>query len=140
MGIILIKMLWITLFIGLFLAWYLYIKKKFTYFSKIGIPHQPGHFPFGSDVIWKMFSGKLSFVNMQEKIYQEFPDAKVAGYYGLFGSPVFVINDFDMIKRVLIKDFDHFVDRRHMKLSPKTNKYFVHMVSAQMGEEWRHSR
>ena len=133
-------MLWITLFIGLFLAWYLYIKKKFTYFSKIGIPHQPGCFPLGSDVIWKMFGGKLSFACLQETIYNEFPDAKVAGYYGLFGSPVFVINDFDMIKRILIKDFDHFVDRRHMKLSPKTNKYFVHMVSAQMGEEWRHSR
>ena len=133
-------MLWITLFIGLFLAWYLYIKKKFTYFSKLGIPHQPGYFPFGSDVIWKMFGGKLSFACLQETIYNEFPDAKVAGYYGLFGSKVFVIRDFDMIKRVLIKDFDHFVDRRHMKISAKTNKYFVHMLTAQKGEEWRQSR
>jgi hypothetical protein len=58
----------------------------------------------------------------------------------LFGSPVFVICDFDMIKRVLIKDFDHFVDRRYTPLNPKTNKYMVHMLSAQMGEEWRHTR
>jgi len=40
----------------------------------------------------------------------------------------------------LIKDFDHFVDRRHMELNPDSNKYFVHMVSAQTGDEWRHSR
>ena len=133
-------MLWITLFLGLFLTLYLYIKKKFTYFSKIGILHQPGFFPLGSDVIWKMFGGKISFVSLQEIIYKQFPGAKVAGYYGLFGSPVFVICDFDLVKRVLIKDFDHFVDRRHMELNPDSNKYFVHMVSAQTGDEWRHCR
>ena len=27
-----------------------------------------------------------------------------------------------------------------MELNPKSNKYMVHMLSAQMGEEWRRSR
>ena len=134
------KMLRITLIVGFFLVLYLYFKRKCTYFTKIGIPHQPGTFPLGSDVIWKMFSGKLSFANLQETIYKEFPGVKVAGYYGIFGSPTFVICDFELIKRVLIKDFDHFVDRRHLKVNPDANKYMAHMLTVQYGDEWRQTR
>ena len=115
--------MWIVLLLGIFLLSYLYVKKKFTFFSKHGVPHQPGTFPLGSDVIWKILTGKLGLMQPQEVIYKEFPDAKIAGYYGVFGSPiVFVIRDMELIKRILVKDFDHFMDRRHIgkdQLLPK---------------------
>ena len=55
-------------------------------------PHQPGTFPVGSDVTRKMFSGKISFVKLVDEVYDEFKDsgAKIAGYYGMLGAPVFV--------------------------------------------------
>ena len=84
--------MWWALLIGLIMAFYFYVKKKFNYFSSIGVPHQPGTFPFGSDVTWKMFSGKISFVKIVDEIYDEFKDtnAKIGGYYGMLGSPTFV--------------------------------------------------
>ena len=33
-------------------------------------------------------------------------------YYGFLGMPFLVLQDMDLIKDVLIKDFDHFLDRR----------------------------
>ena len=81
--------MWWALLIGLFMAFYFYVKKKFNYFSSIGVPHQPGTFPVGSDVTWKMFSGKISFVKIVDEIYDD-SGAKIAGYYGMLGAPVLV--------------------------------------------------
>ena len=104
-------MIWVLL-ICLVTTFYYYMKKKFTFFSSIGIPHQPGSFPLGSNVTWKMVKGKLPFIKICDEIYNEFKDdAKIAGYYGLFGTPTFVAIDEDLIKKILIKDFDHFLDR-----------------------------
>ena len=82
-----------ALLIGLVMAFYFYIKKKFNYFSSISVPHQPGTFPLGSDVTWKMLSGKISMIKGVDKIYDEFKDsgAKIAGYYNPLGTPVFVV-------------------------------------------------
>lgn len=62
----------LALIVGLFTIFYLYVKKKFYYFSNQGIPHLSGTFPFGSDVTWKMFSGKVSFVAVAEEVYKIF--------------------------------------------------------------------
>ena len=126
--------MFLALLLGVILLGYLYVKKKFNYFASIGIPHQPGTFPLGSDLVWKMFQGKVSFVQIHEIIYKEFPEAKVAGYYAAFGDPVFVIRDMDLVKRIMIKDFEHFMDRRVMELNPKGNKYLLKMLSAMRGE------
>ena len=79
--------MWLALLLGLFLALYLYVKKKMTYFEKLGIPHQPGTFPCGSDVMWKVFSQKVAFPKIADVLSEEFPEAKIVGYYGFFGTP-----------------------------------------------------
>lgn len=54
-------------------------------------------------------------------------NAKVAG--GLdFGQPTLIIIDPELIKSVLVKDFDHFVDRRTFDF-PKQDYLFAKMVS-----------
>ena len=40
----------------------------------------------------------------------------------------------------MIKDFEHFMDRRAFTLHPDTNKYLVKMVSALEGQEWKDAR
>ena len=132
--------MWWALLLGLFLAFYLYVKKKMTLFEKLGIPHQPGTFPFGSDVMWKMISQKIAFVKMTDVLSEEFPDAKIVGYYGIFGTPSIVVQDLELIKKIMIKDFDHFMDRRPFSLHPDTNKYMIKMMSIQTGQEWKNNR
>lgn len=128
------------LLIGALTLFYIYVKKKFTYFEKLGIPHQPGTFPFGSDCSWKMVMGKVHFINMQEDCYKQFPGEKLVGYYGIFGSANFVVNDFDLAKKILIKDFEHFTDRRTFDLDKKTNVYLDKMLTNLKGDEWREVR
>lgn len=69
----------LALIVGLLTIFYLYVKKKFYFFSNQGIPHQPGTFPFGSDITWKMFSGKVSFVAVAEDVYKEFKGKDIIG-------------------------------------------------------------
>ncbi len=73
-----------------------------------------------------MIMTKVSFSDMQDEIYEEFPGAPGVGYYAAFGEPVLFIQDIEIIKRILIKDFDHFVDRRSFELDQKNNKYWVY--------------
>lgn len=114
--------MWLILLLTLFVLFYLHVRRKFNYFSELGLPHQPGYFPFGSSINWKTLGGKVAIVHIADEVYKEFPNAKVVGYYGVFGTPNFVINDFDIAKRVLVKDFDHFVDRKPMRANPKSNR------------------
>jgi cytochrome P450 family 6 len=40
----------------------------------------------------------------------------------------------------MIKDFDHFVDRRPIEANPKSNKYFMDMLTVMTGERWKTMR
>ena len=55
------------------------------------------------------------------------------GYYGSFGDPILLITDLELAKRVAIKDFDHFTDRREIKMEPETNKYMLNMLTSLKG-------
>lgn len=56
--------------------------------------------------------------------------------------PNLVVNDLDLIKHVLIRDFDHFIDRREFQVNndSEVNKYFAHMLNNLKGEEWKRVR
>lgn len=67
------------------------------------------------------------------------------GYSRLFGyyeshKPLLTIGDPDLIKTVLIKDFDHFVDRRTVTLTAKRDKIFSGILTMISGEEWKGAR
>ena len=53
-------------------------------------------------------------------IYDKYSDEKIVGVFNL-GKPNVVIHDVDLIKLILVKDFDHFVDRRAFELHPSSD-------------------
>jgi hypothetical protein len=77
--------------------------------------------------------GQLAFIDAVNEIYDNHPNDLAVGYYSNM-SPWLVIKDLELAKRILIKDFDHFMDRRHFDLNPKANKYFDHMFFKLKGE------
>ncbi len=111
-------MFW-TLVLVSFILYYFYDRRKFQYFSNHGVPHAPGYFPFGSSPQWKMLIGKMAMFKINEAIYDMFPGSPAAGYYGFFGTPYLVINDLELAKKIFIKDFDHFQNRRKIVANPK---------------------
>merc|ERR1719233_14427 len=71
----------------------------------------------------------------------EFKDEKVFGYF-MMGQPTLVINDEELAKRILIKDFDHFTDLRPFGYDAdnKDSKIVKCMLTNLKGEKWKKIR
>ena len=138
--------MWLELLLGLALlfAWlYRYVTKQFGEFSKRGMPFAKPSFPFGSSNAKKLFSGKLSFFDLEKDLAEsdEFKSEKVFGYF-MMGQPTVVINDEELAKLVMIKDFDHFDELRDFGYVTNTreNQLFNHMLTSMPGHKWRKIR
>jgi cytochrome P450 family 6 len=84
------------------------VRKKYQYFDERGIPYPRPYWPLGN--FWKV-GLSVHFINRVNEIYREFRGtAKLCGFY-IFTIPVYVILDIDLVKNILVKDFDHFHDR-----------------------------
>ena len=57
-----------------------------------------------------------AFTESDQKLYELMGDEKYAGFVD-FSVPDIYVKDLDLIKRVLVKDFDHFVDRPTVEFS-----------------------
>ena len=69
-------------------------------------------FPFGSANAKECLMGKVNFMSADNMLAEgEFKDQKIFGYF-MMGQPILVINDEELAKKILIKDFEHFTDIR----------------------------
>ena len=96
----------LLVFLSLFLALYHYVSKNFDKWKGSGISYVKGSFPFGS---YNFFGGR-HIHEMNEEDHMKFASEKYFGYF-LFGKPVLAITDVNLLKQIMVKDFDHFVDR-----------------------------
>lgn len=133
-------MLVVAFFIVVATYIYLWSRRTFSYFRTLGIPEDPGWFPFGSKTGWQMLTGKVAFQQLTDRIYKDYPNDKIIGTYGPMGIRNLVIRDMELARLVLIKDFDYFVDRRSLNVSTKANKYFMNMLTTMKGEKWKEMR
>ena len=133
----------IALFAIAFTSFYVYIKYyKISYWRRLGVAEDPGFFPFGSAHMTDILFQRISFVQLTDRVYKSFPDAPFVGTYDMLGSPSLVIRDLDLAKRVLIKDFNNFVERKPVTsngyhMDSKNNRYFPHMLTELNGDQWR---
>lgn len=130
----------LTVFLGLLVIFYLKIRKKMCLFKSEGIAEDPGYFPLGSNSSWKVLTGKIPFIQISDETYLKFPSEKIVGWYGPFGQPVLIVRDMDIAKAILIKDFEHFIDRRQLGVGNKANRYFNDMIVMLTGERWKKMR
>lgn len=133
--------MWFTLsliLIGGFTALYLWVWRKFQYFAKIGVPADPAYFPLGAKSQWQLLAGKKGFNSMLDEVYLNNRDKPMIGYYGVLGDRFLVINDMDVIKDVLIKDFDYFADRRQFYFGD--NEYMKKRLPILKGDQWKSMR
>lgn len=56
-------------------------------------------------------TGKESFAETVVGLYRRYPNEPVIGFYN-FTHPVYLIRDVDLIKKVTIQDFDHFLNHQ----------------------------
>ena len=115
---------------------YHYVTKQFNTFRDQGVPYLKATFPFGSRNSWKCLTGKKAMSKIDAAAVEECPNEKIFGYFA-FGQPIWIINDEELAKRVMIKDFDHFMDRRVLQ---SDDKYFDNFMSNLRGNDWKRMR
>lgn len=86
----------------------LYLHKKHSYWTEHGIPQPKTQFLFGH-FRFEVKNQISQFAQMSEYYEALKSYGAFVGLY-FFTRPAILLTDLDMIKRVFVKDFDHFVD------------------------------
>ncbi len=77
--------------------------------------------------------------------YRQFKDEKYYGtYFGVSASPMLIVNDPELIRHILVKDFSNFVDRNSVIEfaggKSKTDIAWQKQMTNLKGDEWRDIR
>ncbi|CAH2061690.1 unnamed protein product, partial [Iphiclides podalirius] len=87
---------------------YYYLTRTFSYWKRRNVPG-PRPLPLFGNLMDSALRKKNIGMVFKE-IYDQFPDEKVVGIYRMT-TPSLLLRDLELIKHVLIKDFDCFSDR-----------------------------
>lgn len=109
---------------------------QYTYWKKRGIPYIQTIPGLGTS--WKVFLRRISFVDYSKFVYQHDPDAKYIGLMDL-ATPLVLLRDPELIKDVMVKDFEHFPDHRTFA-SEDIDPLFGKNVFSLRGNRWKEMR
>ncbi|KAG5324865.1 CP9E2 protein, partial [Pseudoatta argentina] len=112
-----------------------YLFRNFNFFKRHGIIHIPPIPIFGSMTSSIFF--RTSFVDSLLKIYNFNPNAKYYGSY-LMTNPVFLLRDPQLIKNILVKNFESFPNR--FDLSNLNDPLVKNNLFTLWGEKWQNVR
>lgn len=114
---------------------YFWFLKKFSYWNERGVPSIPGKIPFGS--IGEM-GRKVHTSDLFKKMYDEHKGKGPGVGLYFMTQPVFLITEPDLVKEVLVRNFESFYDRgiyHNEKVDPLSNNLFF-----TKGQHWRDLR
>ena len=132
----------VALLLVLLLLLYRMITKSFDKWERAGIAYKTGHFPYGSVNIFKE---KKNFAKYIIDMSKEFKDERFFGWF-LFGKPMLMIHDVELVKNIKVKDFNHFVDpqdehtAKTARMGGELDQLFNQNVGSAKGEEWKDVR
>ncbi|XP_065093166.1 cytochrome P450 9e2-like [Ochlerotatus camptorhynchus] len=131
--------LWLAI-ISVVLLVYKWLTRNNGYFHEKPIPSMAVVPLFGSTapLILKQFS----FNGFIDHIHRKYASAKVFGMFDAM-TPIFVVRDPELIKKITVKDFDHFIDHRPtFGDGENDNPYsiFGKTLFAMAGQKWRDMR
>lgn len=104
-----VNLLYLLILLAILVEIYRRVTKYYNYFHDKPIPSMATSPLFGSTGALMM--KKLAFNDFIKQIYNKYPNAKVFGLFDM-SSKMFVIRDPELIKKITVKDFEHFVNRR----------------------------
>ncbi|XP_062552199.1 cytochrome P450 9e2-like [Armigeres subalbatus] len=104
-----INLLYLVIIVVIIFAVYRRVKKHFDYFHDKPIPSLATNPLFGST--GPLMLKKCTFNDYITTIYNKYPGVKIFGLFDM-STKLFVIRDPELIKKITVRDFDHFVNRR----------------------------
>ncbi|XP_069358541.1 cytochrome P450 9e2-like [Maniola hyperantus] len=128
-----IVLIWTAVLIAVLM---LYLRKSYSRFSDHGVKN-PGVVPFFGNMS-RVFFGMDSFATDLDMYYNNFPEERFVGKYE-FLRPTLIVRDLDVVKKIMIKDFDYFLDHRGFT-DEKGDPLFSRNLFSLKGHEWRDMR
>ena len=122
---------------------YWYMTLKFDYWTKKGVYQIKPSFPFGT------FSSLFTLnKHINDEMKEAGEETKDMPYYGAYflRSPIFMLKDPELVKTIMVKDFDAFVNRSSSNVQKirDTNQMVDKIMMDQMtqaeGEKWKNIR
>jgi cytochrome P450 family 6 len=131
----------VLLLAGCLLVIHKYATRNFGKWERMEIPFQKGHFPYGS---FNIFSLKRHFFEHMTDLHLKFRSERYVGWF-LMDRPVLNINDPELIRSIMVKDFNQFTERsgydgETFKVCGQYDKLWGRQMSGLQGEEWRRVR
>ncbi|XP_026325916.1 cytochrome P450 6B5-like [Hyposmocoma kahamanoa] len=96
------------LVLGFICIFYLFSTWNFNYWKKKNVAG-PKPLPLFGNIVQSAFRQKYIGEEIKE-IYAQFPNEKIVGFYRMT-TPTLLVRDLDIVKAIMIKDFDIFIDR-----------------------------
>ncbi|CAH2105998.1 unnamed protein product [Euphydryas editha] len=113
-----------------------YIRQTYSRFSNYGVKHFKT-LPFLGNMT-NIILGTSTVAEELTRLYYDFRDERFVGRYE-FTKPTIVVNDLDLLKKITIKDFEHFLDHRQF-VDEENDALFARSLFSLRGEEWKEMR
>jgi cytochrome P450 family 6 len=126
--------MFLAIVIVLLITIYFFVKKQYSYWENIGIPHLKPKIPFGN--LHSIVKNERSFGTAIYDIYKETKEPFLGIY--LFFKPAILVRDAELVKNILTRDFQHFHDRG-VYCEPKSDPMSGNLF-ALPGEAWKSLR
>ncbi|KAJ9594227.1 hypothetical protein L9F63_014387 [Diploptera punctata] len=115
---------------------YFYATRNFKFWKRLGVPYVSPYPLVGSvkDVAFQ----KCAIGEFLKDIYSEYKGLRYVGFYSL-DQPAIVVRDLDLIRSVLVKDFNNYADH-FIELDQDLDPLGSKGLFAMKGPKWRHMR
>ncbi|XP_037036008.1 cytochrome P450 9e2-like [Bradysia coprophila] len=121
--------------VALFL-FYKYLSKDHDFFKKSGLKAMNPFLLLGNT--GSLLMKRLSMGNSILFMYNAFPNEKINGFFD-FLSPVYMIRDPELIKKLAIKEFDHFQDHKSV-IGGDVDPMMGSTLISLRGQRWKSMR
>ena len=120
----------------IFIALYLYFTRNFNFWQKLGIPYVKPK-PFVGNFKECAFQ-KVNIGKHLQQIYEQHSDKPYVGIFS-FDKPILLIREVELVKNILVKDFQYFIDRV-ISFDEKLDTLFSRTLFVIKGQIWRNWR
>uniref|UniRef100_A0A1E1WLS0 unspecific monooxygenase n=1 Tax=Pectinophora gossypiella TaxID=13191 RepID=A0A1E1WLS0_PECGO len=126
-------LIWGAVFV---VAMLLYFRQAYTHFKKRGVKTDSVVPFFGS--MLPTLTGKEHMAETLDRLYKAFPNERFVGRFE-FTKPMLIVRDLELVKKITIKDFEHFLDHR-VFIDEKKDPLFGRNLLSLKGQEWKDMR
>jgi cytochrome P450 family 6 len=126
----------ISVITAIFIGLYFYFTRNFKFWQKLGIPYVKPT-PFVGN-LKECVLLKTTIGEQLQRMYNEHSDKPYVGIFS-FDKPSLLIRDLQLVKNILVKDFQNFMDRI-FSFEEKFDPLVANCLPLLKGQLWRHLR